>query len=231
MLFSLVYDTEGHPNLQYVYVTDLRVTDLSERIVQTEGGVMSATMPGTDEHIAVYQAHRTQFENLMSRRFQLLTLVPGSTVASFAITLFSDPAKTPSLQHLIFPLGLIGICFLIGLFMAVRISFREGHILDHHIQSLEGSLWQTPKKMPHEDSLFNQKIMASLLFSVSLAGWVCVALWFVVPPGTSTALSISSVLTLPLFILSYRLLHTTELPSNEKALQPSAKMFLPRRQG
>ena len=180
---------------------------------------MSASKPGTDEHmITVYQAHCTQFENIMGRRFQLLKLVPGSSVASFAITLFSDPSKTPSLQNLILPLGLVGIWFLIGLFIVVRISFREGKILYNRIRYIEESLWQTPKRMPHEDNLFNQKVVASILFSVSLAGWVCVALWFVFP---GTAIYISSVLTLPLFIISYSLLHTAaELPGSDEAPQP-----------
>src|ERR1700751_1712296 len=107
------------------------------------------TNSGTDAHLTtVYQAHCTQFENLMGRRFQLLTLVPGSTVASFAITLFSDPSKTPSLQNLILPLGLVGICFLIGLFIVARISFREGKILYNRLRYFEETLWQTPKREP-----------------------------------------------------------------------------------
>jgi archaellum biogenesis protein FlaJ (TadC family) len=179
---------------------------------------MSGSTKPTDEHItAIYQAHSTQYENIMIRRFSLLTLVPGSTVASFAITLFSDPSKTPSLKNLILPLGLFGIVFLISLFIVARISFREGKIIYDRIQKIEKS-WNTPPRTPHEDGLFNQEIVASIIFSISLAGWVCVALWFVFP---GTAIYISIVLVPLLLIASYILFRPEELPNRGNTLLPS----------
>ncbi|MHB8597061.1 MAG: hypothetical protein ACYDER_09635 [Ktedonobacteraceae bacterium] len=189
---------------------------------------MSASTSGTDDSIkTVYQAHCTQYENIMGRRFQCLTLVPGSTVASFAITLLSDPAKTPSLKNLILPLGLVGIWFLIALFIIVRISFREGKLLYNRIQEIE-AFWKIPPRVSQDDSLFSQVIVASILFSVSLAGWICVAMWFVFP---GTAIYISSAITLPLFIVSFMLLNTGELSRSDNASHPLGNMFIPNRQG
>ncbi len=178
-------------------------------------------MPELNEHITtVYQTYCAQFESIMSRRFQLLTLVPTSTVASFAITLLSDPSKNASLRNLVLPLGLAGTCFLIGLFIIARINLREGSILYSRIRHIEESIWQMPARMPHEDDLFNQKIVTSVLFSVSLAGWICVALWFVFP-GVALYISITS--TIPLFVVSYILLHTKEQPdSKAEQVQPQS---------
>lgn len=150
----------------------------------------------------IYQAYCTQYENLMTRRFSLLTLVPGATVASFAITLFSNPTIT-SLRNLIFPLGLAGICFLIGLFFVTRISIKEGRAICNRIQKIEEK-WEGRKETPyHEDWVFNQENVAGLIFSASFAGWICVALWFVFP-GIAIFISIISffiILPISLFLL------------------------------
>jgi hypothetical protein len=182
---------------------------------------MSMSTLVTDEHInTIYQALSTQYENIMGRRFNLLTLVPGSTVASFAITLFSDPSKTSSLQNLVLPLGLIGICFLIGLLIVARISFREGRIIAERILEIEKH-WNIPQRTLLEDGIFNQEVVASIIFSVSLAGWVCVALWFVFP---GIAIYISSVLTFPFFIVSYILLQPVEPADSGNTSLPSGKI-------
>lgn len=158
-----------------------------------------------DEHItSVYTAHCTQYENIMTRRFSLLTLVPGSTVAGFAITFFSDPTKTAALKNLVFPLGLAGICILIGLFFVVRISLREGKIVSDRIQEIEVS-WGASERPTHEDSIFNQENVACIIFSASLAGWFCVALWFIFS-GFAIYIAIASfLLGLP---ISYAILHS-----------------------
>lgn len=150
----------------------------------------------------IYTAHCTQYENLMTRRFSLLTLVPGATVASFAITLFSNPTN-PSLRNLIFPLGLAGLCFIIGLFFVTRISLREGRAIYARLQDIEEK-WEEKKEIPyHEDWVFNQENVASLIFSASFAGWICVALWFVYP-GNAIYIAIASffiMLLISLFLL------------------------------
>ena len=160
-------------------------------------------MQTSDNHMTLmYQAHCTQHENLMTRRFSLLTLVPGATVASFAITLFSNTANT-SLRNLIFPLGLAGICFLIGLFFVARISIKEGRAISHRIQNIEED-WEGKRiTFYHEDWVYNQENVAGLIFSASFAGWICVALWFVFP-GTAIYISIISffiLLPISLFLL------------------------------
>ncbi len=160
-------------------------------------------MQTSDNHMtSLYQAHCIQHENLMSRRFSLLTLVPGTTVASFAITLFSNPTNT-SLRNLIFPLGLAGICFLIGLFFVARISLKEGRALSDRIQNIEEH-WEGRKITSyHEDWVFNQENVAGLIFSASFAGWICVALWFVFP-GVAIFIAIISffiILPISLFLL------------------------------
>lgn len=159
-------------------------------------------MAEQDSITSIYQAHCTQYENLMTRRFSLLTLVPGATVASFAITLFSNPTIT-SLHNLIFPLGLAGICFLIGLFFVTRISIKEGRAIYTRIRDIEKK-WEGREETPyHEDWVFNQENVAGLIFSSSFAGWICVALWFVFP-GSAINIAIASFfisLPISLFLL------------------------------
>lgn len=184
----------------------------------------------TDKHIAtVYQTYCTQFESIMTRRFQLLTIAPGSTVASFAITLVSNPVNN-KLQYLIIPLGLAGIGFLIGLFVVACISFRAGRVIYNQIQKVEND-WGIPQTMHYENGIFTQEVVASLIFSVSLAGWICVTLWFlfsfpIIP------ISISCVLTIPFFIISRRiLLDTRELSNHDNAQQTLGNVPIHQRQG
>ena len=185
----------------------------------------------TDKHLAtVYQTYCTQFESIMTRRFQLLTLAPGSTVASFAITLVSNPVNN-KLQYLIIPLGLAGIGFLIGLFVVACMSFREGRGMYSRIQKVEND-WGIPQTMHYENGIFTQEVVASLLFSVSLAGWVCVTLWFLLPPFPILPISISFVLTIPLFIISRRILLDTRYLSNrENAQQTLGNVPIHQKQG
>ena len=184
----------------------------------------------TDKHIAaVYQTYCTQFESIMTRRFQLLTIAPGSTVASFAITLVSNPVNN-KLQYLIIPLGLAGIGFLIGLFVVACISFRAGRVVYNRIQKVEND-WGIPQMMHYENGNFTQEVVASLIFSVSLAGWVCVTLWFLLP-FPILPISISCVLTIPFFIFSRRiLLDTRELPNRDNAQQTLGNVPIHQRQG
>ena len=161
---------------------------------------------------AIYQAHCTQYENLMTRRFSLLTLVPGSTVASFAITLFSNPSKS-GLSNLIFPLGLAGICFLIGLFFVARISLREGKSFYNRIQQMEHEMAGVERTSLHEDWLFNQENVASLIFAASFAGWICVALCFVL--GSSLAITTSIILFFIILLISAIILHS-DIPKGDR---------------
>ena len=185
----------------------------------------------TDKHIAtVYQRYCTQFESIMTRRFQLLTIAPGSTVASFAITLVSNPVNN-KLQYLIIPLGLAGIGFLIGLFVVACMSFKEGRVMYNQIQKVENH-WGIPQTMHHQDGIFTQEVVASLLFSVSLAGWVCVTLWFLLPPFPVIPISISCVLTIPFYIISRRiLLDTRERSNRDNAQQTLGNVPIHQRQG
>lgn len=176
----------------------------------TQGGRM--TKQPTNENItSIYQAHCTQYENIMTRRFSLLSLVPGSTVAGFAITLFSDPTKTASLKNLILPLGLLGSIILLGLFFVARVSLREGKVVYNRILEIETD-WGMQEKPLHEDNIFNQENVACMIFSVSLAGWICVAFWFVFPGTAIYIAAISFILSL---IISYTILHS-DIPGTNK---------------
>lgn len=186
-----------------------------------------STIQSDDPIITVYAAYCQQRDSIMNRHLQILALVPGSSVASFAITLLSDPTKAPALENLILPLGLMGTMFLIGLFIVVRIGLRESKILDRRIQDIE-AMWEIPVRPFHEDSLFNHEMVISIIFSVSLAGWICVALWFVLP---GIAIYISGALILLLLIVSSILLHTEELPGGDKVSQPVGNVPIARRQG
>ena len=161
---------------------------------------------------SIYQAHCTQYENLMSRRFSLLTIVPGATVASFAITLFSNPTNS-GLSNLIFPLGLAGICFLIGLFCVARISLREGKSFYNRIQQMEIEMGGDKRTSFHEDWLFNQENVASLIFAASFAGWICVALWFML--GSTAAFTTSIVLFFIILILS-KIILNSDVPRGDR---------------
>ena len=65
----------------------------------------------------------------------------------------------------------------------------------------------------HEDWLFNQENVASLIFAASFAGWICVALWFVV--GSTAAFTTSIVLFFIILILS-KIILNSDVPRGDR---------------
>lgn len=173
-----------------------------------------------DNLTSIYQAHCKQYENLMTRRFSLLTIVPGATVASFAITLFSNPTNS-GLTNLILPLGLAGTCFIIGLFFVARISLKEGRVIYDKILDIEAR-WGEGETRYQDGWLFSQQNVASLIFAASFAGWICVALWFFL--GSTIAITTSIILFFIMLILSIMILHY-DMP---KGNRPTSSSQYPR---
>ena len=65
----------------------------------------------------------------------------------------------------------------------------------------------------HEDWLFNQENVASLIFAASFAGWICVALWFVL--GSSLAITTSIILFFIILLISAIILHS-DIPKGDR---------------
>lgn len=144
-----------------------------------QGGAMYS--PPQEETLrSFHQTFSTSYDNIKQRRFSLLNVVPGATVTGFVVTIFSDPTKNQALLNLVFPLGIAGALFVVGLFFVVRVSFHDGEETLRKIQAIEQALGITPQSR-EESPIFNQKNAVGIIFSGAVGGWICLAFWFVIP--------------------------------------------------
>lgn len=145
----------------------------------------------------------TWYNNIIGRRYTLLQLVPASTVISLAVPIFSNPTSNP-LRNLVLPFGLAGAFFIVGLFFVMLVSIEDGEKVLARIYDLErrmtlqGTLW-----MPMALRSTVSRTASAFIFSIALAGWVCVAFWFVFP-GTAIYLALviavaSNIVSIPFF--------------------------------
>jgi hypothetical protein len=142
----------------------------------------------------------TSQDNSRSLRAGLLSLIPSITFGGTALTLFA--AQTNQiLQNLTFPLGIGGIVVVSGLFIIALDSTMRSERLSEMIRDLAKELGK-PFPATSSNPVINTRTAIGILYSITVSGWICLALWFVTPgyaPLISlVALFIASIVTIPL---------------------------------
>jgi hypothetical protein len=168
-------------------------------LIRFEGGAMES--PQQDLN-SLHDTYCTWYNNIVERRYTMLKLVPASTVISLVVPMFSDPTKNQALLNLVLPFGLAGALFIIGLFFVMSVSLEDGEKVLARIHDLEDRLMLQGKAWVHlrEEHAVN-RMATGFIFSIALAGWICVAFWFVIP-GFAIYLAlavgvVSSALSIP----------------------------------
>ena len=130
---------------------------------------------------AAYQQVCTSYHNVEDFRARLLGLIPGITAGSFIATIASNPEKSHALTNLVFPFGILGALVVLGLFFYEIENLRRATMLSVRGQWLEQAMNIVGPFAPYPDSAFNARDAAAIIYSISFAGWVCIALWFPLP--------------------------------------------------
>ncbi len=157
--------------------------------------------PSDEEFRMVYQQLCTSYQNIQDFRAKLLGLLPFVTASSFVATIISDPAKQPALLNLVLPFGLLGAIVTLGLFFYEIENLQRATLLTVQGRELERSMNIIGSFALHSPYLFNAHNAAGLIYSTTFAGWICLALWFMLPGiaiyVTLLIFAISLLLSLP----------------------------------
>ena len=140
-----------------------------------------ALHPSNEALQAAYQQVCTSYHNVEDFRSRLLGLIPGVTAGSFIATIASNPEKSHALTNLVFPFGILGALVVLGLFFYEIENLRRATMLSIRGQWLEQAMNIVGPFAPYPDSIFNARDAAAIIYSISFAGWVCIALWFPLP--------------------------------------------------
>lgn len=158
--------------------------------------------PSNEALQVAYQQVCTSYHNVEDFRARLLGIIPGVTAGSFIATIASNPEKSQALTNLVFPFGILGALVVLGLFIYEIENLRRAALLTIRGQWLEQAMNIVGPFAPYPDSMFNARDAAAIIYSISFAGWVCIALWFPLPGLaiyiTLFVLIICAVLSLPL---------------------------------
>lgn len=141
----------------------------------------SVLHPSNEALQAAYQQVCTSYHNVEDFRAKLLSIIPGITAGSFIATIASNPEKSAALTHLVFPFGIPGALVVLGLFFYEIENLRRSTMLTLRGQWLEQAMNIVGPFAPYPDNLFNARDAAAIIYSISFAGWVCIALWFPLP--------------------------------------------------
>jgi len=157
--------------------------------------------PSSEEVHMVYQQICTSYHNVEDFRSRLLGLIPGVTAGSFIATIASNPMKSQSLTNLVFPFGILGALVVLGLFFYEIENLKHSTLLTMRGHLLEQAMNIIGPFAPYSDTIFNARDAAAIIYSISFAGWVCIALWFPLPGVaiyiTLLVLVVTAVLSLP----------------------------------
>jgi hypothetical protein len=150
----------------------------------------------------VYQELCTSYQNIADFRSKLLGLLPFVTASSFVATIIGDPTKSLPLARLVLPFGLLGAMVTLALFLYEVENLKRSALLTAQGRTLEKAMHIIGPFTPGPSSLFNTRNAAGLIYSTTFAGWICLALWFALPPGTAIYVTllvfvISVLLSLP----------------------------------
>lgn len=140
-----------------------------------------ALHPSNEALQTAYQQVCTSYHNVEDFRARLLGIIPGITAGSFIATIASNPEKSQALTNLVFPFGLLGALVVLGLFFYEIENLRRATMLSIRGQWLEQAMNIVGPFAPYPDSMFNARDAAAIIYSISFAGWVCIALWFPLP--------------------------------------------------
>lgn len=141
----------------------------------------SKAHPSSEELHLVYEQVCTSYHNVEDFRARLLGLIPGVTAGSFIATIASNPEKSQALTNLVFPFGILGALVVLGLFFYEIENLKRATILAARGHMLEQTMQIVGPFAPYSDTFFNARDAAAIIYSISFAGWVCIALWFPLP--------------------------------------------------
>lgn len=128
---------------------------------------------------SMLSTYTTEYSNIKSRRYSLLTLLPTITAGGVALTIFGAKNNT-ALLNLTLPLGIGGVILVIGLFCIAIAGARDSEEKLKQIRQIEYLLGNLPNSQMTDTTAIT-KFGIGLLFSFAISGWVCLALWFTLP--------------------------------------------------
>lgn len=128
---------------------------------------------------SMLDTYTTEYSNIKSRRYSLLTLLPTITAGGVALTIFGAKNNV-ALLNLTLPLGIGGVILVIGLFCIALAGARDSEEKLVQIRRIETVLDSVPKPQTFDTTIIT-KFGIGLLFSFATSGWVCLALWFTIP--------------------------------------------------
>jgi hypothetical protein len=137
--------------------------------------------PSDEEVAMVYQQICTGYQNIEDFRSKLLALVPFVTASSFVATIFSNPTKSSMLTNLVLPFGALGALITLGLYIYELENTHRLALLAARGQRIERHMNIVGVFNHPSSPLLNDYTAADLIYLVTIAGWVCLALWFALP--------------------------------------------------
>ena len=143
----------------------------------------------------------TEYNNIKSRRYSLLTLLPTITAGGVALTIFGAKNNT-ALLNLTLPLGIGGVILVIGLFCIALAGAHDSDEKLKQIRRIEKVLDSLPVNQIDDPTIVT-KFGIGLLFSFATSGWVCLALWFTLPGYAPWLALLALVIS---FFISYPIL-------------------------
>ena len=134
--------------------------------------------PSNEALQLAYQQVCTSYHNVEDFRARLLGIIPGVTAGGFIATIISNPEKSAALTNLVFPFGILGALVVLGLFFYELENLRRSTLLTLRGQWLEQAMNIVGPFAPYPDNVFNARDAAAIIYSISFAGWICIAFWF-----------------------------------------------------
>lgn len=162
--------------------------------------------PLEDEVKMVYQQTCTAYQNIEDFRTKLLSFLPLVTGSSFVITIISDPTKNRALLNLVLPFGFLGAILTLG-----YLCYEIEHIRRQEALRTSGELLEKKMALPSQTGFFGQLPSpsssgfftdihaAEFIYCTTIAAWVCIGLWFVLP---GRAIIIATILLLLLLAIT-----------------------------
>lgn len=137
--------------------------------------------PSDEEVRMVYQQICTGYQNIEDFRSKLLALVPFVTASSFVATIISNPTKSLPLTNLVLPFGTLGAFVTLGLYIFELENTHRLALLAARGRRIEQHMNIVGVFNHHPSALLNDYNAADLIYLETFAGWICLALWFVIP--------------------------------------------------
>jgi hypothetical protein len=157
-----------------------------------------------------------EFGRLENLRSSLLTSIPGVTVLLSGASIFLGDKSTPTVQHFISVLGVLGMFSILGLYYREVEYEMENVSLVHQLNIYErilqipNTLYISSPRMTHK--VLKKEYATILLYGSSFTAWFCVATWFVLPAPSAIIIAPFVLLGILLVQLQLRNSKISSLP-------------------